>query len=322
MGKSLNMKYYLRDNKIIFTLDAVRFMSQPPLLFDFDLIKGLDYRIIISHGIMGELLNFLEKDFYGLDKSKLIFLTNNLEINNILNKKGCRCFNISEYIFLNDDYYKILDLKKEYDCVYMGRRAKIENLFKIPFKSTIKPYILHEDSGIEESLASQYYNKARCGISPSKTEGSCRSVAEMLMCGLPVVNIKMPSLPSDQYYPNSKTLLYSAYSEILPNTLGGRELWLDNSNSIICELEDKAIDNAIQSIISKELPSNNIRENFLSKLSQERFKFLLLLKTITEELNLNFWDIPINEVINLPYSNCSTNTQEWSKTLNYFKTLY
>jgi glycosyltransferase involved in cell wall biosynthesis len=316
------MKYYLINNKIIFVVDAVRFLTPTSMRIDLSILEGKDYRIIVTHGIIGELLNMVEQNYYGLEKNKIIFLTNNVETQNVMHKFGCRCFNISEYIFLNDDLYNIINVEKEYDCIYMGRRAKIEGLFNIPYKTNIKKFILNESSEIDSKSTIFEYNKAFTGVMTSQAEGSCRAVAEMLMCGLPIVNIKIPSLNKNEYYPNNKQNMYGAYNIILPNTLGGRELWLNDYNSIICERNDTAIDNSIQQLIEKNLSGEKIRDEYLNKLFTERLKFLFLIKSIIEELNLNIWDIDLNTFINLPYSNCSLQSTQWIKTINYFKTIF
>lgn len=316
------MKYYSIDNKIILVIDAVRFFTPTNMLFDLSILKDKDYRIIVTHGIMGELLNMIEKNYYGLDKNKLIFLTNNIEVHNIMNREGCRCFTISEYIFLNDDLYNIVNIEKEYDCIYMGRRAKIGGLFETPYISNLKKCILHESSEISSELVKIEYNKSLSGIMVSKTEGSCRAIAEMLMCGLPIISIKMPNLSKHQYYPYEKLLMYGAYNIILPNTIGGRELWLDDYNSITCERSDNNIDLTIQQIIEKKLSNETIRRDFLNRLFTERLKFLFLIKSILEELDINLEDIELNSFINLPYSNCSLQTTQWNKTIKHFKTLF
>jgi hypothetical protein len=313
------MKYYSIDDKIVLVVDAVRFLTPTSMKIDLNILQNKDYRIIITHGIMGELLNMVEENYYGLDKNKLIFLTNNIEIQNIVNKEGCRCFNISEYIFLNDDLYDIVDVKKEYDCIYMGRRAKIEKIFETPYVSNLKKCILHESSEIDSGLVKTEYNKALSGIMTSKTEGSCRAIAEMLMCGLPIINIKMPNLDKYDYYPYRKDMIYGAYNIILPNTLGGRELWLDDYNSTICERNDSDIDKAIQQIIEKKVDSNIIRSNFMSRLFTERLKFLFLIKSILNELSIEFDENIFNSIINLPYSNCSIQTTQWNQIIKYFK---
>jgi hypothetical protein len=142
------------------------------------------------------------------------------------------------------------------------------------------------------------------------------------MCGLPIINIKMPNLNKNQYYPYEKSMMFGAYNIVLPNTLGGRELWLDNYNSIICERNDYSIDDAIQQIIEKKLDSNTIRKDYLNRLFTERLKFLFLIKSVLEELDINLWNIDINNIINVPYSNCSLQSTQWDKTIKYFKTLF
>jgi|GEM_PF-4115074 len=317
------IKSVIIDGKLIMVLDAVRFQTSDTIdRFDLSILQGRDYRIVVTHGVVGELVDMIVKNYYGLDKNKLIFLCNNIEAQQILSKNGCRAFNISEYVFLNDDTYNIIEAEKQYDCVYLGRRAKLEGLFKTPYKSDVKHFLLNEESTVNESAVTFEYAKSLSGIMTSKAEGSCRVIAEMLMCGLPIVSIKMPNLPKQDYFPHTLFNIYSTYEVVLPNTVGGRELWLDDYNSITCERNDEAIDNAIQEIIGRNLDRNIIRRDYLGRLFTERLKFLYLIKSTAEELDLNFWDISLDDFITLPYSNCSLQTQEWKRVVQHFKTLF
>ena len=137
------IKNIVIGNKIILVVDAVRFQTSNEIdRINLNMLQGKDYRIVITHGVVGELVDVIVKNYYGLDKNKLIFLCNNIEAQQVLSRSGCRAFNVSEYVFLNDDTYNILKVEKEYDCVYLGRRAKLEGLFKIPYKSNVKHFLL------------------------------------------------------------------------------------------------------------------------------------------------------------------------------------
>jgi hypothetical protein len=103
------MNYIKVDDKLIIMFDVVRFITSVEHdKFNLNLIKGIDdYRIILTHGVIGELLMVIENDYYGLDKSKLIFLCNNIQTTHYLTTLGLIAHTISEYIFSNDDLYNI-----------------------------------------------------------------------------------------------------------------------------------------------------------------------------------------------------------------------
>lgn len=313
------MQYYIEDNKLLLIIDAVKFTNNE---FDLSVLKDKDYRIIFTHGITGELLDMIGKKYHNLNKNKLIFCINNIEAQMVMNKNGARCANISEYVFLNDDLYDIINLEKEYDSIFAGRRSKLTGLSIHTYKSKIKQHIVSEPSEVDASKIKFEYNKALSGIMTTEAEGSCRAVAEMLLCGLPIVSVKIPTLDREKYYPYIGPGMYGAYTIVLPNTLGGRELWLDDYNSIICERNDNSLDYAIQSIIEKKIPGEIIRRDFLNKLFTERIKFLFLLKSVTEELDVNISNVKLHSFINFCCGNYSTTTKEWQKTINYFKTLF
>jgi hypothetical protein len=169
----------------------------------------------------------------------------------------------------------------------------------------------------------EYFNKSKCGLMTTESEGSCLSVGEMLLCGLPIVSVKIQDkLPKETYYPNNpnKKIIENTYGLILPNTLGGRELWLNENNSVYCDRNDNSIEEAINIIINKNFDKHLIRNDFLSKLSFQRYQFLYLLESILNELKMS--NVDLNNFINLPYGNSSINTTQWNSIKQHFLTSF
>jgi hypothetical protein len=81
------INHYIQDNKLITMFDVVRFItSVDDDRFTHDLISNVDdYRIILTHGVIGELIYFIERNYFGLDKNKIIFLCNNIETTKLCN---------------------------------------------------------------------------------------------------------------------------------------------------------------------------------------------------------------------------------------------
>ena len=100
------------------------------------------------------------------------------------------------------------------------------------------------------------------------------------------------------------------YNIVLPNTLGGRELWLDKNNSVYCDRNDDSIEEAINITINSNFDKYLIRNNFLAKLTMQRTKVLYLLKSLLNELGMI--DIDMNSFINLPYGNSTINSTQWN----------
>ena len=197
---------YTQNNKLITMFDVVRFItSQTSDRFTLDLIKDVDdYRIILTHGVIGELINVIENDYYGLDKTKLTFLCNNIETTKLCHKHGLNAYTISEYIFSNDDLYNIIDTPKVYDCIFPGRETKAIGLFNKEYNINLLNCHKHPSFPFSREKMPYYLNMSRCGLMTTETEGSCLSVSEMLLCGIPVVSVKINTSPPYPYYPIDK----------------------------------------------------------------------------------------------------------------------
>lgn len=296
--------------------DVVRFITSASSdRFSMDLVHEIDdYRIILTHGVMGELINVIENNYYGLDKNKLIFLCNNIEIIKFCHQHNLNAYLVSEYIFSDDDLYNIVDTPKIYDCIFPGREAKTIGLFNREyninlFKCSTQPYF-----PIPRRDMPFYFNSSKCGLMTTETEGSCLSVGEMLLCGIPVVSVNIPKLDKDNYYPHDNHSYKNTYGIVFPNTLGGRELWLDSSNSLYCDRNDDSIEEAINAIINIDFDKHKIRNDFLAKLQMHRLQFAYLLKGILDELNMS--NVDMNSFVNLPYSNSTINSTYWNSIKN------
>ncbi|MEJ2628801.1 MAG: glycosyltransferase, partial [bacterium] len=88
---------------------------------------------------------------------------------------------------------------------------------------------------------------SHCGLILSEHEGACRASCEYLSAGLPVV-----STPS----------------------VGGRDVWFDDYNSMIVKPDPKEIKEAVEYFKNHPRNPNVIRRNFLKKaqIFQNRFK--------------------------------------------------
>jgi hypothetical protein len=322
------MKCIKVDNNLIAMFDVVRFITASEHnKFDASILDEIDdYRIILTHGVIGELLMVIENDYYGLDKSKLIFLCNNIQTTQYLATLGLTAHTISEYIFSNDDLYTIKPSNKIYDCIFPGRESKTWGLFKREYNNNLLIANKLPEYPMHHNYVVDYFNQSKCGLMTTESEGSCLSVGEMLLCGLPIVSVKIPdNLPKETYYPNhpnNKKMIENTYGLILPNTLGGRELWLNENNSLYCERNDDSIEAAINELNSQNIDPYWIRRDFLSKLSLQRYQFLYLLKDILETINIDINKIDLNSFINLPYGNSSIITPQWKLIKQHFLTSF
>jgi hypothetical protein len=307
--------------------DVVRFITSIEQdKFNINLIKNIDdYRIILTHGVIGELVHLIENNYYGLDKNKLIFLCNNIETTKLCHRHKLNAHTISEYLFSDDDLYNIIDIPKTFDCVFPGRESKTLGLFEKKYNNNLLIMNKLSEYPMHHNYVVEYFNKSKCGLMTTESEGSCLSVGEMLLCGLPIVSVKIQDkLPKETYYPNNpnKKIIENTYGLILPNTLGGRELWLNENNSLYCERNDDSIEQVINELNSQNIDPYWIRRDFLSKLSFQRYQFLYLLKNILNNINIDIDKIDLNSFINLPYGNSSINTTQWKSIKQHFLTSF
>lgn len=324
---SEDTKSLIKNNKLLSMFDIVRFITSVEVhrINTAVLDRYDDYHLILTHGVMPEVLMFFEKNMYGLDPKKITILCNNTEIANFCLNNGVHAYVVSEYIFTNEELYSIRDHQQiNADCIFPGRPAKSEGLFQKSY-DPLRLLIMNQlpDFPIPKELMPEYLNSARCGLMTTETEGSCLSVGEMLSCGLPVVSVGIRTgLDKSFYYPNSR---HGCYEIQFPNTLGGRELWLDESNSVICERSDDSIINAIYEVLNTSFDRREIRADFLSRLKHQRQEFLYILKNICDKLNFDIKDLIENEwnsFINLPYSNSRINTSQWKSIIRSFLNTY
>jgi hypothetical protein len=321
-------KFVVKNNKFISVFDAVRFVTSIPehRLHADDLKKYDDYHLILSHGISGDLIGLIEYNFYGIDKNKITVLCNNIEAMFVCQKAGIRSILISEYIFTNDDVNKIIKTEIEYDCIFPGRPAKNVGLFVKEYtRANLLIMNRLHNFPITRDEMPLYYNKSKCGLMTTHMEGSCCSVAEMLACGIPVVTVKIfDKAYADTHYGRSnydKSFIYQTYQIQLPNTLGGRELWLNETNSIYCERNDDAIEKAILELNSMNLDREKIRNDFLAYLRSQREQFMFVIKNACDYINIEF-DFAIQEIVNMPYGNNSITTTEWNSVTSNFNKKY
>lgn len=312
----MKIKYLIQDNKFISCFDVVTFLT-PDIRYrvDIEFIKSFnDYRIIVTHGVVGELLQFMDNDAFGLDISKICILYNNIEVMNHGQQRGYRGFLLSEYIFLDDSrYYYDPDIDKTSLCVFPGRAVKLTGL-----DLTGCDIEHHQETPSNEMT--NLYNKFKCGLMVSEMEGSCRAVGEMLMCGLPVISVGINNDHGRVYYPENKDLAYLTYSIVLPNTLGGRELWLNPSNSLISNRDPISIKEALTRIDGFDYAQ--IRYDFIKQLFNERLRFMYILKAVLDELGFKIWDILIDDIINLPYSLTTFTNTMWGDVKSAFLNSY
>lgn len=99
-------------------------------------------------------------------------------------------------------------------------------------------------------------NQSRCGLILSASEGACFSSSEYLLCGIPVVST--------------------------PST-GGRDVWYNDYNSIVCEPESGAVAAAVDEFVTRPRDPRIIRQMHVEQAKLHRQRFVAALADIFEQ---------------------------------------
>lgn len=224
----------------------------------------------------------------------IVILANTLEEKSFYeNEPNCDVIFCNHNAFLNENVYKIDNLvEQKYDLVvdsafheYKNRKIakKIKNILHIGYMDrNSKHSVVIPDYGvlpnfidgkyerITKNKIYEYYNQCLIGGIFSECEGACFASSQYLLCGLPVLSIK---------------------------SVGGRDIWYNKDNSIICENNDDSVyenvERAKEKIANGEFDRVKIRNLHLKQMDEHR-------NTLIEYLNkklLNFNEtVDVNDI--------------------------
>jgi glycosyltransferase involved in cell wall biosynthesis len=179
--------------------------------------------------------------------------------------------------WLDASIFNIMPREKEYDLVINANNsewknhhllAEINKKYKTLFityntsNNDLQRYnpacILNE---IRTYRVVEELNKCRVGLALSTKEGSCYASTEYLLCGLPVISTK---------------------------SVGGRQVWYDNSNSIVVNPSGLELDKAIEAVLKNidTFNSADIRNNCIMKQQMFRTIFAKQMQKILPGANV------------------------------------
>jgi glycosyltransferase involved in cell wall biosynthesis len=151
------------------------------------------------------------------------------------------------------NHHMLADINKKYKTLFITYNTSINNLQRYN-----PACILNE---IRTYRVVEELNKCRVGLALSTKEGSCYASTEYLLCGLPVISTK---------------------------SVGGRQGWYDEHNSIVVNPNgpelDKAIEGALKNIDT--FNSVDIRNNCIKKQQMFRTIFAEQMQKILPEANV------------------------------------
>jgi hypothetical protein len=184
-----------------------------------------------------------------------ILCTPDIETLNYLKKNifNCQIILAGHNAFIDEDFFKIdNNIEKKYDLIINSSFAKLKNVSLTEninniihigyFYDGIEPqdeYIPKNgycpnfkdnlrDRNNYERVANddvvKYIQESKIGGIFSTCEGCCYSSGQYLLCGLPVISV---------------------------HCSGGRQHWYNNYNSVLCENNNKSVENAFEEAIEK-----------------------------------------------------------------------
>lgn len=204
-----------------------------------------------------------------LDQDRFYFLFNSrLEQLNFA-KFGFKGKIINQNAWLDEkSVMRPMNIEKKYDAIYVGRRSafkrhllaeKIENLALVAGNNhgnNLSPIPSHSyinDNPLSPDDVCRKINESRCGLILSLVEGACFASSEYLLCGIPVVST---------------------------HSFGGRDVWYNEYNSIICDATSDSIFAAVEEFKSNPRDPQLIRQMHIDLAKHFRNEFISLLHNI------------------------------------------
>ena len=207
----------------------------------------------------------------GLRSDRFIFMFADYPSKSMFEYFGFKGEIINHNCFLDENLFDIGNAEKIYDAIYTARLAP----FKRHFLASRVPnlaLIAGNTSGavIGELPAHKYLNdrqlsppevmhklsESKVGLILSELEGACYSSSEYLLCGLPVVSTR---------------------------PYGGRDVWYNSYNSIVCDPNPEAVADAVQKLASYNRDPVRIRKMHIDLAKQMRDKFIALHQSVLDE---------------------------------------
>lgn len=182
---------------------------------------------------------------------------------------------INQNAWLDEEtVFRPLKKEKIYDAIYVARKvpfkrhqlaSKVQNLALVVGEShgsaeielPVSKYL--NERQLPPDRVCEKINESFCGLILSEQEGACFASSEYLLCGVPVV-----STPS----------------------LGGRDVWYNEYNSIICEPDSESVAAAVEEFKLKPRKPEVIREMHIDQANFFREKFIKILARVFDKFGV------------------------------------
>jgi len=200
----------------------------------------------------------------GLRKDRFLFMFPDFQAKSMFEYFGFQGDIINHNCFLDENLFKIVEAEKKYDAIYTARLSafkrhylsnKVENLALVAGNTNteeikeLPPHLYINEKHLSSEEVIQKLAESKVGLLLSESEGACYSSSEYLLCGLPVVSTR---------------------------SNGGRDIWYNNYNSIICESTPEAVAEAVKRLGTYNRDPERIREMHINLAKQLRSNFIRL----------------------------------------------
>lgn len=269
--------YYIGDKCRIFIIENVSHNLKWLRKYR-EYIRDTDYFFIIQGCIYTNVFNTDEKlfDLLDLNVENFYYMCNSQEDLDNVNKRAFCGDLINHNCWLDENRMTHFPYEKLYDAIYIARliplkrhylASKISKLAivagndasncKIPVEPP--PHIYRNSKHLNVDEICRKINESRCGLVLSEKEGACFSSSEYLLCGVPVVSTK---------------------------SMGGRDVWYNNYNSIICDDTEDAVKEAVERLVRQPRNPKKIRQMHIDQANEMRRKFISQLQTIFDRFEI------------------------------------
>jgi len=201
-------------------------------------------------------------EILGLRKDRFMFMFPDFSAKTMFEYFGFKGDIVNHNCFLDENLFKVVESEKKYDAIYTARLApfkrhhlasKVENLALIAGNTSgelikdLPPHKYINESHLSPEEVILKLSESKVGLLLSEFEGACYSSSEYLLCGLPVVSTR---------------------------SHGGRDIWYNAYNSIVCDANPDSVAEAVKHLASQKRDPFRIRDMHISLAKELRDNFI------------------------------------------------
>jgi len=219
-------------------------------------------------------------DSLGLSPNQFFYLFNSEAEKKALQQVGFVGELINQNAWLDESLVmRPLGLPRIYDAIYVARRSAFKRHMlaeQVPGLAIVAgnnhgndlapvpPAVYLNPEPLSPNQVCEKINQSYCGLILSEEEGACFASSEYLLCGIPVV---------------------STYSK------GGRDVWYDDYNSIVCDPDPKQIADAVAYFKAHPRDPEVIRANHIEEARKHRLCFIEVFERVLHQHGVRGLDV-------------------------------